>query len=103
LRTHLEALEKVLVEGGESEMARIVRRALDGSDLELRAFLVSNELWGGAGSIADQAGCTRSREARRSIEAVLVSLGRDQLGQGIANDRTGMWVEAFSKWQRGSG
>jgi hypothetical protein len=50
------------------------------------AFLSSNELWGGAGSIADQAGLDHGRAGRRLIEAVLIQLGETQLARGIAND-----------------
>lgn len=100
LRQELEALEGVLAHHRETGAAQAVRRALDASDEELRTFLVSNELWGGAGSIADQAGASRGREARRPIEAALARLGLEQMRQGLVNVRTEMWVDAFSKWQR---
>lgn len=41
---------------GEESSARIVGDALAGSADDWAAFLVSNELWGGSGSIADPAG-----------------------------------------------
>ena len=105
MRQQLEALEMVLAQHGEPGAAQMIRRALAGADPELRTFLVSNELWGGAGSIADQAGIdqagrTQGRESRRAIEAALITLGLAQMRQGLVNVRTQMWVAAFSKWQR---
>jgi hypothetical protein len=100
LRQHLATLEAVLSQHGEMRDAELVRRALTGSVEELRAFLSSNELWGGAGSIADQAGIDQGSRARNAIEAALVRLGAEQMRQGLVNVRTEMWVDAFSKWQR---
>jgi len=65
----------------------------------LEAFLKSNSLWGGAGSVADQAGIDGGREKRREIEAMLVHLGNFQIQEGILNQRTQMWTEVFSEWQ----
>jgi hypothetical protein len=100
LLQELELLERVLAQYGETTSVEMVRRALDGSDQELRAFLESNELWGGAGSIADQAGVSQGRDVRRAIESALVRLGQQQIRDGVVNVRTAMWVDAFSKWQR---
>lgn len=97
LRQQLETLEGVLREHGESDFAHGIRIALDGTDGKVEAFLTSNGLWGGAGSIADQAGWREGRDARRSIEAVLVTIGLEQLRHGLVNVRTEMWVDAFSK------
>jgi hypothetical protein len=104
LRQQVEALERTLAHHGERDAAQVIRQALAGADPDLRTFLVSNELWGGSGSIADQAGIdhagiNRGRESRRALEAALIALGRAQMQQGLVNVRTQMWVEAFSKWQ----
>jgi hypothetical protein len=61
-------------------------------------YLVSNELWGGAGSVADQA-VLAIPDARRQLEALLIRLGREQMSLGRVNVRTEMWVSAFEKWQ----
>ena len=100
VRPQLEALETVLAQHGENASAGMIRAALDGSEEGLHAFLVSNDLWGGAGSIADQAGISRGRDARRSVEVALLNLGTTQMRAGIVNVRTGTWVEVFSVWQR---
>lgn len=60
----------------------------------LWAFLTSNELWGGAGSIADQAILANSGD-RALLESFLIRLGEIQLSLGKVNIRTAMWVEAF--------
>jgi len=100
MRTQLNRLAGVLSAQGEEELALTVRSVVSSDDQKLEAFLVSNELWGGAGSIADQAGVTRGRESRRAIEAALIALGRAQVGSGRVNPRTLMWIEAFRKLQR---
>jgi hypothetical protein len=100
VRRELAALERLLAQHGETHPAQAVRTALDGSDQDLRAFLASNELWGGAGSIADQGGVSQGRDVRRSIEVVLIRLGLELRQQGTVNARTAMWVDAFSTWQR---
>ncbi len=100
LKEQLEALQRVLSQCGEDCLSQEVRRALDGSEEDLRAFLTSNELWGGAGSIADQAGVAHGRDARRRIEQALIDLGNRQIEQGVVNARTEVWLNAFSKWLR---
>lgn len=100
LKQELEMLERLLAQHGESGPAQRIRAALDGSNQDLQAFLTSDELWGGAGSIADQAGVDQGRDVRRPIELALAKLGREQIRQGVANVRTDRWLDAFSKWQR---
>ena len=89
-----------LLESGEISFASIVEAALDGSEQELIEFLKSNELWGGAGSIADQAACASGRAIRRKIEAALIRLGNEQSKDSLLNPRTESWVDAFSEWQK---
>ncbi len=102
MKEQLEALQQVLSQCGEDGLAQEVRRALDGSEEDLRTFLTSNELWGGAGSIADQAGIAHGPDARRRIEQALIDLGTRQMEQGVVNARTKRWLSAFSKWLRDS-
>ena len=100
IREHLEELARVLSDEGEAGLALGVRSVLAGDDDRVNAFLTSNSLWGGMGSIADQAGMERGRVSRRRIESVLILLGREQMRAGRVNVRTAMWVEVFEKWQR---
>lgn len=72
--------------------------ALVGDDNRMWGYLVSNELWGGAGSVADQA-VMEFPDARRQLEALLIRLGREQMSLGRTNVRTEMWVAAFEKFQ----
>ncbi len=75
--------------------------ALHGTDEELEALLVSDTLWGGAGSVADQAGLGGVRtDATRAVEAVLIELGELQVSMGVVNPRTAGWVSVFKDWQR---
>ncbi|MDP2233402.1 MAG: hypothetical protein Q8K89_07185 [Actinomycetota bacterium] len=105
MRAELEALGEVL-RVHDSAVADSVDAALLGPAGDLEVFLVSNTLWGGAGSIADQAGMPQSQEAawsrdvRRRIEAALILLGDAQIAAGVVNPRTQGWVEVFREWQR---
>ena len=99
MKEQLENLEQVLLQCGEPDLALEVRRILQGSIQDFQAFLTSNELWGGAGSIADQAGLAQSADERKRIELALIDLGTKQIEQGLVNERTEMWVNAFSKWR----
>src|SRR5438309_9934963 len=103
MREHLEELARVLSDQGENGLALTVRSVVSGDDEKLDAFLVSNELWGGAGSIADEAGMSRGRESRRPIENALIRLGLAQVDAGRVNPRTSMWIEVLRKWQRDGG
>jgi hypothetical protein len=67
-----------------------------GDDQKMWDYLVSNELWGGAGSVADQA-VLQLPGVRRQLEALLIRLGREQMSLGRTNIRTEMWVTAFEK------
>ena len=99
MREHLKSLADLLHEAGESVRAAEVEDVVGGPDAELDAFLVSNELWGGSGSIADCAGVGEKRSAvRRKIESLLVQLGNEQIRSGLVNPRTEMWVRAFTAW-----
>lgn len=92
-------LAAVLEQHAESDAAAMVTGALDGRGDELDAFLVSNELWGGAGSIADQAGILDG-SARRKIVFILSELGEEQIRLGVVNVRTAMWIQAFRERER---
>jgi hypothetical protein len=95
----LAEIASLLEAGHEESFALRVRNALSGSAQALEEFLRSNELWGGAGSIADQPFAGRSAQ-RKELERLLIQLGRIQLGHGKANIRTKNWVEAFEKWHQ---
>jgi|SRR5688500_12327215 hypothetical protein len=98
MRQLLNDLVVALRNGNEKELAeKIARLNSDGPELEI--FLTSNDLWGGSGSIADQAGVSsgsRSHE-RRLIEQALIKLGEEQIRLGTVNPRTLIWVSAFKK------
>jgi hypothetical protein len=72
--------------------------ALGGTSEDLQSFLISNRLWGGSGSIADQAGIGPSWT--QSGVAALIDLGEEQIRQGLVNQRTEQWVRAFKSWRQ---
>jgi hypothetical protein len=97
LRRILELLRKC----EEAAYLPYMQAAASGSDQELEAYLVSNELWGGSGSIADQAGIqSNGGRDRRAIEKRLIELGDMQLQADLINPRTQLWVEAFREAHR---
>jgi hypothetical protein len=72
---------------------------LSAAEGKLDDFIKSNELWGGPGSIADQAGLKAGRtEGRKEIERALIALGKEQVAQGKVNPRTAGWVNTFLEW-----
>jgi hypothetical protein len=54
IRHILSEIAVLLDSARDNSAAVTVRDALSGTEEKLERFLVSNELWGGAGSIADQ-------------------------------------------------
>lgn len=90
-------LRDMLAASGEHAYLKEINSALEGGETALMEFIRSNTLWGGAGSIADQALST-SRETRRPLEQLLATLGREQLRVGQANTRTEMWTSVFEDW-----
>ena len=99
IRDKLKQLLDLLRSGDETFLSNQVEDALAESDDNLRTYITSNELWGGAGSIADQA-LVENRESRRKIEVVLAELGELQIKAGIINTRTKSWTLAFRQWQK---
>ncbi len=96
LRKLVEALEAA----GDQKLAARTRPLTDRDDAALLAFLVSNDLWGGAGSIADEAGLATTPQLKRDVEVALIELGELQMKSGLTNVRTAMWTSAFKEWQQ---
>ena len=85
----------LFIDCGETRRTQLVQEAFEANEEELKNFLVSNELWGGAGSIADEA-CLENKQKRESLEKLLIKLGKIQIKAKIVSSRTDMWVTAFS-------
>jgi len=100
VREQLEALIQILNECEQGSLTAVVLAALAGTDETLNAFLVSNELWGGAGSIADQGGMKDGKrtEKTRRLETILIRLGKEQMRTGKVNVRTAGWVSTYESW-----
>ena len=90
MQEYLESFAQLLHETGDSVHALMVEDAINGSGARVDAFLASNELWGGSGSIADCAGGAERSEVRQKIERVLIQLGTEQMLSGNVNPRTEM-------------
>lgn len=89
----LSVLRKLLQSVNEVHKANQIEDALAGSDDVLKAYITSNELWGGSGSIADL--IIKDQHANRKYQAILAELGELQIRQGLVNERTEMWTKAF--------
>ena len=99
IRDKLRQLLGLLRSGNENYQANQIEPALAGSDDDLKAYVTSNELWGGAGSIADQA-LVETPESRQRVETLLAELGEIQIKAGVVNVRTEMWTSVFRQWQK---
>lgn len=95
----LNELLHYLIKEDEQHFVQKIKLSLD-NDQNLINYLQSNDLWGGAGSLADQAGIENSN--RNQIEILLIELGEEQKRLNIVNPRTEMWVIAFKKWKKNS-
>jgi hypothetical protein len=98
LDAEIRELQSALAAGSGHFGLSAINRALLAGGEGLCEFLISNDLWGGSGSIADQAGVGSAQRAR--IEQALAALGCAQLRVGVANERTRMWVSALSASRR---
>jgi hypothetical protein len=96
VRDTLQAISELLERHNASSNRLAI--ALLGDDKKMWDYLVSNELWGGAGSVADQA-LLEIPDARAQLDRLMIRLGREQMGLGRVNIRTDMWVTTFEKWQ----
>ena len=97
LQNLLQELADALAHAGDSREADAVNAALLSGEGAIMEFLVSDELWGGPGSIADQAGVDASRHARLKIERIILRLGEEQLKRGLINPRVSFWIEALGR------
>jgi hypothetical protein len=106
----LSEIADLLEAAGESDFAAALRHVCSAPNQEFEEFLVSNELWGGSGSLADSAFAFRSgsdqdeknrirRKNRAEFEDLMIQLGRLQIAQGKTNIRTSRWVDAFEGWK----
>ena len=96
-RIYLDRLVSVLERSGERVLVDQILTTID-NPAGVIAFLKSNNLWGGSGSIADQACGTDRNPTRLELERVLIDLGKWQIGARMTNPRTGSWVDAFEHW-----
>lgn len=93
-RAQLAALRDVLRRHGLPSAKR-VDLVLQGSDADVRDFLMSGELWGRRGSIVYGAGIARSAEAQRECENAFGALGEWQVAQEYVNPDVTYWVLFF--------
>src|SRR5678815_944359 len=76
IRDDLQNLASLL-ESHNRRLGDLTNALSSENESELWAFVTSNSLWGGAGSIADQA-LLESPDARRQLEEILIRIGKAQ-------------------------
>ena len=86
------------MEGSESPYSEIVENALNGGETQLESFLISNDLWGGAGSIRDQA-LIEQPVLRKKLQRLLIELGELQIALGLVHPKTEFLVSAYKQWE----
>ncbi len=99
IKHKLIELGNLLKSGGETLYASNLKNSLNDSNDKMWNYLTSNELWGGSGSIADQA-LIESSDLRKQLQHLLIELGNLQIKENRANIRTQMWVSAFSEREK---
>lgn len=96
-RQKLEEIKQLLDSGNETVYVELIESAIEGDDEALEVFLLSNELWGGSGSIADN--CLLDDPAlRKRLMRSLIELGGAQMAEKKVNPRTRMWATTFQQW-----
>jgi len=91
----LENILMVLKDGGEEYYYQLIRNILDDkAEDDVWKFIISNDLWGGSGSISDQA-LLDNKDLRIKLEMLLIELGNMQMRMDKVNPRTKMWVSSF--------
>jgi hypothetical protein len=71
--------------------------ALSNGQDAMETFLMSNELWGGSGSICDSALIEAPIEKRIELQSLLIQLAELQIANGLENPRTVIWSSGFGK------
>jgi hypothetical protein len=93
----LISLRDLLLSQGEHGYAELLNGVIGGSEEKIWSLLESNIVWGGAGSIADQA-CISGEEEQKKFYELMVKLANLQDKAGRLNERTMMWAAAFRSW-----
>lgn len=70
----LKRLRRRLEEADEGAFVTLIDIALESEDAWFRRFLTSSSIWGGAGSMVDQAGIGAKRRTRTAIRGALAEL-----------------------------
>ena len=99
IRNILTKIKGLMHAGNDQVYFEMIQKVLQGDDEELWKFLTSNDLWGGAGSIADQA-LIDDKGLRKELERLLIDLAEQQTKEGRLNQRTKSWVDAFIAWSK---
>lgn len=101
LRDAFAKLADLLEQSGDKALADFIRWETR-TDEACARFACSLELWGGAGSVADQAGIDaqtgESRRFRAEIEHTLVGIATEQQRVGLKYPRATSWAQTFQKW-----
>jgi len=65
----------------------------------VQALVSDLRLWGGMGSVADQAGCDLLPDGTRRVNELLIRLYELLEDRGITDVRGASWVDTFRQWR----
>ncbi len=94
--TELDALA-TLIAPFDASSAKYLRSLRNRSAQQIADDL---NLWGGSGSLMDEALVNQPREVCRKFEAAVVRLGRTLIEQGAHSPRMEKWIVVFERWAR---
>ena len=98
LKNTIRKIIALLEEGGDFVYVDALQNILNESEESIWQYLESNEVWGSAGSLADQ-GLFENKELRPKLEDLIVELGEFQQKEGRVNSRTESTIQVFRNWK----
>jgi len=79
-------------------MAQILKDYL-ASEFDAERFVNDLNVWGGSGSIMDQALINQGREVRRKLEDKAIYIGAALQDIEISSPLVGRWMSVFQQWK----
>jgi|SRR6266542_6306105 hypothetical protein len=83
----------------------VLRHYAAGEDEQFREALLSNSVWGGAGSVCDMHLPSLQQEGRdgwqdqKSLDLAMVRVAEALDARGLADERVRNWANAFRQWR----
>jgi hypothetical protein len=98
---HRTLTELIVLTSGQphlSEYLRELRQACETEQEKVQAMVSDFRLWGGPGSVADQAGIDLLPDGQQRVYELLIQLYEQLEANGITDARGASWVDTFRHW-----